>query len=229
MSYFQLFLDKVNDGINKAVLINEGIPPTYFTYEIEEFDFLLDSNGKVLTDNKQHPFISARRFRQNFLPLFLEAPVHMMRTLKSKSAAHQLHEQVKRSALYDRSLKMYKTNESLDDQSLQIGRLRVFAPGWLENESIFLHMEYKYLLELLIAEQYEDYFQDLRHALIAFQDPARYGRSPLENSSFIVSSAHPDKTLHGRGFVARLTGATAEFLNMWTLMMIGKRTLYHLQ
>ena len=37
----------------------------------------------------------------------------------------------------------------------------------------------------------------------------------------MVSSAHPDATLHGRGFVARLTGATAEFLSMWSLMMAG--------
>ena len=31
----------------------------------------------------------------------------------------------------------------------KLGRSRVFAPGWLENESIFLHMHYKFLLETL--------------------------------------------------------------------------------
>jgi hypothetical protein len=45
----------------------------------------------------------------------------------------------------------------------------------------------------------------------------------LENSSFIVSSAHPDKSLHGRGFVARLSGSTAEFIDMWVTMMTGKK------
>jgi hypothetical protein len=53
-------------------------------------------------------------------------------------------------------------------------------------------------------------------------NPAVYGRSPLENSSFIVSSAHPDNALHGNGFVARLSGSTAEFLSMWRLMTVGK-------
>jgi hypothetical protein len=109
---------------------------------------------------------------------------------------------------------------------MEIGRLRAFTPGWLENESIFLHMEYKYLLELLRAGLYEEFFEDFRNALVAFQDPARYGRSPLENSSFIVSSAHPDKSMHGAGFVARLTGATAEFLSMWNLMMAGQNPFF---
>lgn len=50
-----------------------------------------------------------------------------------------------------------------------------------------------------------------------------YGRSPLECGSFIVSSAYPDKTLWGTGFLARLSGSTAEFLSMWTLLMAGAK------
>ena len=50
-----------------------------------------------------------------------------------------------------------------------------------------------------------------------------YGRSPLENSSFIASSANPNKKIHGKGFVARLSGSTAEFLQIWQLMMFGSR------
>jgi hypothetical protein len=50
-----------------------------------------------------------------------------------------------------------------------------------------------------------------------------YRRSPLENSSFLVSSAHPDESIHGAGFVARLSGSTAEFLNLWQMMMTGKQ------
>jgi hypothetical protein len=53
-----------------------------------------------------------------------------------------------------------------------------------------------------------------------------YGRSPLENSTFLVSSAHPDESLHGAGFVARLTGATAEFLSIWTTMTAGRRPFF---
>lgn len=54
-------------------------------------------------------------------------------------------------------------------------------------------------------------------------DPNIYGRSILENSSFIASSANPDESIHGKGFVARLSGSTVEFLNMWVQMFIGER------
>jgi hypothetical protein len=52
-------------------------------------------------------------------------------------------------------------------------------------------------------------------------DPERFGRSPLEAASFIASSAFPDKSVHGSGFLARLSGTTAEFLSMWNEMMMG--------
>ena len=45
----------------------------------------------------------------------------------------------------------------------------------------------------------------------------------LENSSFIVSSAYPDPKLHGNGFVARLSGSTAEFIHIWLLMCLGDK------
>ena len=52
-------------------------------------------------------------------------------------------------------------------------------------------------------------------------DTDTFGRSPFEATSFIVSSAFPDKALHGSGFLARLSGSTAEFLSMWNHMMVG--------
>jgi hypothetical protein len=45
----------------------------------------------------------------------------------------------------------------------------------------------------------------------------------LENSSFICSSAFPDKNNHGRGFVARLSGSTIEFIDMWMRMTVGEK------
>jgi hypothetical protein len=220
-AYFTSFLKKVQDGIDRAVQQNEGIPPTYFTYTVERFEVIHDQDGKSMIDEKNHAYIKVSGFRQNVLPLFLEAPVRQFKIFKDLAAARQLYNQIKNSELYDKTLNMYKTNASLIRQPLEIGRLRVFTPGWLENESVFLHMEYKYLLATLRAGLYSEFFTDFQHALTAFQDPSRYGRSPLENSSFIVSSAHPDPELHGRGFVARLTGSTAEFLSMWNQMMIG--------
>jgi hypothetical protein len=87
-------------------------------------------------------------------------------------------------------------------------------------------MEYKYLLELLKQGLYEEFYADFKHVLIPFQDPKVYGRSILENSSFLVSSAFPDKKLHGNGFVARLSGSTAEFVQIWLVMNVGKAPFF---
>jgi len=158
------------------------------------------------------------------LPLFLEGFVHALRT--ERPAARALYQAVRRSPLWDRKLKMYKVNAPLDKESFEIGRARVFTPGWLENESIWLHMEYKYLLELLRSGLVKEFYEDFFAAVVAFQKPQVYGRSILENSSFIVSSAHPDASLHGMGFVARLSGSTAEFLHMWLLMNLGQEPFF---
>jgi hypothetical protein len=76
-------------------------------------------------------------------------------------------------------------------------------------------------LELLESGLYEEFYSDFFRVLIPFQDPQRYGRSILENSSFLVSSVFPDKKIHGNGFVARLSGSTSEFLHIWKIMNIG--------
>jgi hypothetical protein len=83
-------------------------------------------------------------------------------------------------------------------------------------------MEYKYLLELLKTGLYEEFITDSHKALIPFLDPSVYGRSIYENSSFIASSQNPNEKYHGKGFVARLSGSTVEFIHMWKIMMFGK-------
>ena len=68
---------------------------------------------------------------------------------------------------------------------------------------------------------YTEFFKEIKTGVVSFMDPQTLGRSPLEAASFIVSSAFPDETLHGSGFLARLSGSTAEFLSMWNHMMVG--------
>ena len=104
---------------------------------------------------------------------------------------------------------------------MENGRVRAFTPGWLERESIFLHMEYKYFLGMLKAGLYDEFYEAIRDALIPYQKPEVYGRSILENSSFLASSANPDASVHGQGFVARLSGSTVEMLSMWLGMFLG--------
>jgi hypothetical protein len=118
---------------------------------------------------------------------------------------------------------MYKVCESLREAPFEIGRVKAYAPGWIENESIYTHMEFKWMLEILRSGLYDEFFQEMRTIFPPFMPPEVYGRSTLENSSFIVSSAFPDPELHGQAFQPRLSGVTAEILEIWTLMTAGQR------
>jgi hypothetical protein len=69
-------------------------------------------------------------------------------------------------------------------------------------------------------------YEDFYRCAVCFFKPEVYGRNILENSSFIVSTANFDSSLWGRGFVARLSGATAEVLNIWILMCLGQRPFF---
>ena len=162
-------------------------------------------------------------FEKCDMPLFLESSVRDMRLCESKQKREELFEAVHRSELFDGKLGMYRVNQALDISELELGRAAAFTPGWLENGSIWLHMEYKYLLELLRGGLYEQFSETMRQAAIPFLDPAVYGRSTLENSSFLVSSMNPEEALHGRGYVARLSGSTAEFMSIWQIMMFGRK------
>ncbi len=217
------FIAKVDQGVDKARAIGKGLFPTYFYYEAVKVERVSDEAGRPVANERNQPFVKVTEFRRVDLPYFLEGPTRAMKIQDSVERKRELHRKVKASEMYDRPLKMYKMNASLRQQSHEIGRARAFTPGWLENESIFMHMEYKYLLELLQGELYDEFFEEFRAALVPFMDPEVYGRSTLENSSFIASSANPDPTLHGSGFAARLSGSTAEFLSMWNAMLWGKR------
>jgi hypothetical protein len=205
----QHFISYVEDGINEVCTGTERIP-TYFSYS---FDCYETEGGHIIPKNLK--VIS--------MPLFLEGYVRYLKLPVSREVKINLYHHLKKSGLYDSKLKMYKVNESLEKASFEIGRAKAFSPGWLENESIWLHMEYKYLLELLRLRLYEEFFQDLHNACIPFLSEEMYGRSLLENSSFLASSANADEKIHGKGFVARLSGSTAEFLQIWQMMMFGEQ------
>jgi hypothetical protein len=206
--FFQICLKKLGKAVRKSFDVKKGIYNSYFINEVIDFE----KDGDV---------IKPKRFKQIPVASFLESQMHALRVEKDTKRAKSLYSAVKNSDLFDKELKMYKVCSSLKNESLEIGRCRVFTPGWLENESIWLHMEYKYLLELLKFGLIEEFYNEFDNCLIPFQKPERYGRSILENSSFLVSSAHPDKKIWGNGFVARLSGSTVEFMNIWLWMCAG--------
>ncbi|MBF0478653.1 MAG: hypothetical protein HQL26_04150 [Candidatus Omnitrophica bacterium] len=213
------FLNAVVTKTTKAVELakdEKGFLSTYFFHEVKEYE-LIDKTKKL---------IRPKKFELHRLPLFLEGYVHALRTEGVGDSARKLYEDVRRSDLFDKKLKMYKVNADLSSSSTDIGRSRVFPAGWLENESVWLHMEYKLMLELLRCDLADDFYANFKQVLVPFMKPEVYGRSILENSSFLVSSAHQDINLHGQGFVARLSGSTAEFLHIWMLMNVGKKPFY---
>lgn len=194
-------------GIDKA-RTPKGIV-TYFSYEAEQYREI--GNGKV----------EVTRFRQQPLPLFLEGFVHALRIAKPQQA-RALYDAVRSSELFDVKLGMYRVNEPLGENALDLGRIGVFNYGWLENGSIFLHMHYKFVLEMLRSGLVNEFYADIEQLLVAFRDPGEYKRNPVENSSFLVSSGFAvDPRQHGRGCVARLSGATVEFLHLWTHLFLG--------
>ena len=209
ISVLEHIQEVVNIGIQKAFATERKVCPTYFIYEVKEYSG--DEDG-----------IYPERLEQVKVPLFLEGAVRFLKLDNSAEEKKALYKEVKKSDLYDNVLQMYKVNASLKDASVELGRAKSFTPGWLENESVWLHMEYKYLLELLKNGMYEEFAEDFQKAAIPFMDPDVYGRSIYENSSFLASSRNPDKSCHGQGFVARLSGSTVEFLSMWIEMMFGK-------
>ena len=200
---------RLEKGVSKAFDLGKGIAPGYFTFEASEYD-------------KKDDGIYPKSFKVQNVPYFLEGPVRFFKLENTYDEKKKIYDRIKDSDLFDKKLSMYKVNASLENASFEYGRCKSFTPGWLENESIWLHMEYKYLLELLRSGLYSEFFEDFKMQAIPFLDKEVYGRSTLENSSFIASSMNPNKAIHGKGFVARLSGSTIEFISMWKLMFFGK-------
>jgi hypothetical protein len=209
----QNFLTLVSGHLDDAIARAKGPQGivTYFAYEAEQYRELENGKAEVI------------RFKQKPLPLFLEGFVHALR-IAEPDEARRLYQAARESELFDKKLGMYRLNAPLGDNALELGRIGVFNYGWLENGSVFLHMHYKFVLEMIRAGLAGEFYDQIERLLVAFRDPAEYGRNPIENSSFLVSSGFDvDPRQHGRGCVARLSGSTVEFMHLWTHLFLGPR------
>jgi hypothetical protein len=205
------FLARASDYLDEAIArarTPAGIV-TYFAHEAEEYREVAPGCVEVT------------RFRQKPLPLFLEGFVHALRVAAPEDV-RPLYEAVRGSALFDDALGMYRLNAPLGDDALDLGRIGVFNYGWLENGSIFLHMHYKLVLEMVRRGLLTEFYGQIDRLLVAFRDPVEYRRNPMEASSFLVSSGFAiDPREHGRGCVARLSGSTIELLHLWIHLFLG--------
>ena len=212
---------KMDEALSKALHLGNGIYPTYLVHEVTGYEELME-NGSPKIGNYGLPTVKPTGFKVRALPYYLEAPARAMKIMKNTQKKKMMYDNIKLSNVYDHELKFYKTSEYLDNESNEIGRGRSFTKGWQERESNFLHMTYKYLLGLLKGGLYKEFYDEIDTNLTCFMDPSVYGRSTLENSSFIASSVNPDPEVRGQGWVARLSGSTAEMLSIWSYMMFGK-------
>ncbi|MBA3397372.1 MAG: hypothetical protein H0T89_32395 [Deltaproteobacteria bacterium] len=209
-------LDLIFEGPGRVKAVApSGVPYTYFVNDV------VSARPTGRTGHGGAPTVEPEAFVQRPVRLFLEGPVHWMKELRHEAA--QVYEAVRASPIYDRTLAMYKACESMDGESYELGRaVGAYPRGWIENESIYLHMEYKYLLEVLRSGLCDEFWRDAKTALIPFMNPEVYGRSTLEGASFIVSSAYADPRLHGRAFQPRLSGITCELLHIWIVAVAGE-------
>jgi hypothetical protein len=208
--YLRSLQEYLQQRLDELINAHEGIIPTFLYADIDTFT--IDEHTKR---------VETVGVSLHVLPTFLEAPARLLKTKTDQTTLQTMHQKIRQSELFDPTLQMYKTSTSLESSTHEIGRIKAFTPGWLERESNFLHMTYKYLLGLLQAGLYDEYYESLETNLVCFMDPAVYGRSPLENSSFIAPTNNPDPKIHGQGFFARLSGSTVEALHMWYIMMTG--------
>ena len=219
---FAAYEAKIEAGIKRAAEYDD-VMPTYFTFEAVKYHVVKDENGHDVISGYGLPKVVVEEFKAVPLPAFLEGPARMLKVLNDAEKAKEVCVAVKASELFDEKLKMYKTSVPLDEISMENGRIRAFTPGWLERESIFLHMEYKYLYGMLKADVCDMFYEEIKNTFIPFLPPEEYGRSILENSSFIASSRNPNKEVHKRGYVARLSGSTTELISMWISMFMGEK------
>jgi hypothetical protein len=225
------WFDQVQLGVARAMKIGSsgidddgttGVPPSYFSYNITDWVLTGERNDKGL------PLANAKAMSVGTFPLFLEGPTRYMKLINDdKEQLEDMYNKVLNSGLRDDVLKMYFLSADLTGQSYDMGRMMAFAAGWLENQSIWMHMSYKYYLQLIRGKLYDKFYSEMKGGgMLPFMDPDIYGRSLMECSSFIASSAFKDPSVVGRGFLARLSGSTAEFLSIWRLMFIGPNPFF---
>lgn len=206
----------ITDGIKRSKELADGIIPSYLIHHVKDY------KKTGLINHLGYETVLPLSFEVETIPPFLEATARVLK-LGKEFYKKEDYLKIQSTEIYDKKLKFYKTCADIDNAPFEIGRVHAFTKGWLERECNFLHMTYKYLLGLLKAGYYEEFYYEIKNNFPIYMDPYVYGRSIIENSSFIVPTCNPDEELHGQGFFARLTGANSEVLNMITIMFLGDK------
>ena len=135
---------------------------------------------------------------------------------------------MKNSVLYDKNLQRFKVNagvekfsEKYPQYANKVGRYIIFPDGWLEGQSIWTHMDYKFLLELVKSGLYDEFFTEIKTNVPAFMDVLEWQRIITQLGSFSVASSHPDKRMHGTAQYAQSSGGCTEWLTILIELFMG--------
>ena len=115
---YAAFLDKIEEGIQRAEQLGGGIVPTYFRFEAERFEEIRDAEGSPVITRYGLPAAEVLEFKAYPLPHFLEAPARGMK-LANEGQARAMYDRIKASDLYDAALGMYKTSVSLEGKAMK--------------------------------------------------------------------------------------------------------------
>jgi len=194
-SILKRFIYHTDLGLDRAMKVSSlgdsddgssNVAPSYFSYEVTDYA----ETGNV--DANGHPYVQALGFKVGVFPLFLEGPVRMMKTLPvdGKDEQMSVYSNVKSSGLYDSGLNAFTVSASLVGQSIDMGRMMAFSPGWLENQSIWTHMSYKFYLQLLRGKLYDVFFEELMGGgMLPFQVSEQLERSDSKSEPMLYSAA----------------------------------------
>lgn len=138
------WLGEIEKGVDRSFKVateghgddgTSGIPATFFAYDVTKWEKNGNENSEGL------PLVNPLAMKVKKFPLFLEGPVRYMKIIKDdKEKMQDIYERVMESGLRDTTLSMYFLSASLEGQTFDMGRQIAFAPGWLENQSIWMHM-----------------------------------------------------------------------------------------
>ena len=215
--------DNRGRGLKGKAFDKTGVPLSYIENQITQFQAQGPKTGPK-TNRLGQPLIKPKKWAHRPVARFLEGPTHFLRAHPDQALA--VYEALRESPLFDEHQDRFKVCEPLTEESYEIGRVKAWPPGWMENETIQMEAAGKFLLEVLRSGLATEFYRDIKGHLAPFWEADRYGRSIYQNASFIVPSAYADAALHGRGFNARHTGMSSEMINLWTLMTAGPQPFF---
>lgn len=112
MKLLEIYYQRVEDALKSVEKYKQqNLIPTYFYFEAEEDD----ENPGVISECKPHAVTP-----------FLEGVVKKLKLSDSIAEAERIYNAVRQSDIFDAKLGMYKTSMSINEEPVELGRIKFF-------------------------------------------------------------------------------------------------------